>query len=150
MATIEYKLAEKLDKLEAVIDVKFDTLKSSVDDLKVKQDHAFSRISQVERMANQCDNNLNELKQLLSDKDGELSTLKIELEDLRNHQTRKTLNFYGFPEGVMSLGMITKNWLKIISLNVAYIRLLSIEHIGFIPRITPKTKAKANLQVDQL
>ena len=99
LATIENKLAERIDKLEKVIDVKFETLKSSVDDLKVKQDHAFSRISQVEQMANQCDNNFKELKQLLNEKDGELSTLKTELEDLRNRQTRKTLIFYGFPEG---------------------------------------------------
>lgn len=99
LAIIENKLAERLDKLEAVIDLKFDTLKSSVDDLKVKQDHAFSRISQVEPIANQCDNNLKELKQLLSNKAGQLSTLKIELDDLRNRQTRKTLIFYSFPEG---------------------------------------------------
>ncbi len=68
LATIENKLAERIDKLEKVIDVKFETLKSSVDDFKVKQDHAFSRISQVEQLANQCDNNFKELKQLLNKK----------------------------------------------------------------------------------
>ena len=90
-------------------------------------------------MANQCDNNFKELKQLLNDKDVELSTLKIELKDLRNRQTRKTLIFYGFSEGS------DESWDDCKELVENHISKCGL---GFIARITPKTKA--NLQVDQL